>query len=405
MHFKLTRCVATNPYRVIARVFMLAALCALGLPASSRQGAAAVASPAAQELRRLYSLPSSQWPAASLDEGVEAPELAPLPPVVYPRSSPFSVAKEKLGYLLFFDPRLSASGQVACASCHDPQFGWADGKRRAIGFARLEGPTNTPSIVNAAYEKELFWDGRASSLEVQIAGSLGNAVEMNTSVFRATAQIASIKPYLPLIKAAYGDTRVNWSRLCDAIATYVRGITLRETDYDRFLGGDVDALSDAALRGLHLFRTRARCMNCHNGALLSDGSYHHLGTSFYGVENYQGRYAVTHEPSDMGKFRTPGLRGVFYTGPWTHNGLIADLDELLLMYDKGWWQNDKPSADIDERVFPKLDPLIRPLHLGPGDLADLKALLASMSPRPSYLPLPVLPGQAANLRPRLHSPD
>jgi cytochrome c peroxidase len=358
----------------------------------------------AAELRRLYSFPAAQWPSAWIDDGVQAPELAPLPPVTYPRQNPWSESKARLGWLLFFDPRLSASGQIACASCHDPQFGWADGKRLATGFARSEGVMNTPSIVNVGHEKALFWDGRAASPEAQIPGSLRNGMEMNTSVHRATAAIASIDSYGPLIEAAYGDSRANWQRLCDAIATYVRSIELRDTSYDRFLQGDSGALSDAAVRGLHLFRTRARCMNCHSGALLSDDLYHHLGTSFYGVGNYQGRFSVTHDPADMGRFRTPGLRGVLHTGPWMHNGLINDFDNLLALYNKGWWQNARPGADIDETLFPKLDPLIKPLNLSREDMNDLKMFLESMSPPPQYLPPPELPGlrtqRQAGLGPR-----
>jgi cytochrome c peroxidase len=311
----------------------------------------------------------------------------------YPRQNLDSQPKQTLGRLLFFDPRLSASGQIACASCHDPQLGWADGKRLSIGFARSEGSMNAPSIANSGYERTLFWDGRAASIEEQIPASLRNPIEMNTRVDRATAAIAAIAAYRPYITAAFGDSRVNWARLCDAIATYVRSIQLRDTPYDRFLQGDSAALTDSAIRGLHLFRTRARCMNCHSGALLSDGQYHHLGTSFYGVGNFQGRYAVTHESTDMGRFRTPGLRGVAHTGPWMHNGLINDLDGVLALYNMGWWQNTKPDERIADGAFPKLDPRIRPLNLSQHDLADLKSFLESLSPPPQYQAQPDLPGR------------
>ncbi len=347
----------------------------------------------AADLRREYSLPPAQWPKAWLDPGVAAKELAPLPPMTYPADNPASLQKTTLGRLLFFDPRLSNSGRIACASCHDPRLGWADGKRFAIGFAHSRGLMNSPSIVNSGYAQALFWDGRAASLEKQIPRSLSNPVEMNTSLRQATVAIASIPAYRSSVAAAYGDARVNWTRLCDAIATYVRSIQLRDTAYDRFLQGDTQILSDAAVRGMHLFRTRARCMNCHSGALLSDGDYHHLGTSSYGVGNYQGRYLVTRRPSDMGRFRTPGLRGVAHTGPWMHNGLIDDLDGLLALYNKGWWQNAKPDAGIEDAMFPKLDRRIRPLNLSKRDLEDLKSFLESMSPPPVREALPDLPGR------------
>jgi cytochrome c peroxidase len=406
-----------STWRPVAFAMMLMFLCTLASTSAGDRAAPPPAAPLlaalipagregddAAVLRGRYSLPPAQWPKAWVDAGVDAPELQPLPPVAYPAKNPWSESKARLGRLLFFDPRLSASGQIACASCHDPQFGWADGRRLATGFARSEGVMNTPSIVNAGHEAALFWDGRAASAEAQIPGSLGNAIEMNTPVRRATAAIAAIKLYRPLIESAYGDSRANWQRLCDAIATYVRGVELRDTAYDRFLQGDSGALSDAAVRGLNLFRTKARCMNCHSGALLSDGRYHHLGTSFFGVGNYQGRYAVTHDPSDMGHFRTPGLRGVLHTGPWMHNGLINDMDSLLAMYNKGWWQNAKPDAEIDDAKFPRLDALIKPLNLSKEELSDLKMFLESMSPPPRYLPPPELPGirmpRQASLNPR-----
>ncbi len=214
-------------------MFLLAA--ALGSSAGTSEAARDASAPQAAELRRLYSLPPARWPKAWIDAAVEARELAPLPPMTYPARNPVSTPKIQLGRLLFFDPRLSRSGQIACASCHEPRLGWSDGRRLAIGFAHSEGVMNSPSIANAGYEQALFWDGRASSLETQIPGSLSNPVEMNTSVPQATAAIASIPAYRRWVAAAYGDTRVNWTRLCDAIATYVRSIQLRDTAYDRFL--------------------------------------------------------------------------------------------------------------------------------------------------------------------------
>jgi cytochrome c peroxidase len=377
---------------VAVRIVRSVLVClAVGALAACR-GTQPPATTEADELRRMYEQPAAQWPKAWLDPGVVAQELAPLPAMSYPKSNPDSLSKQVLGRLLFFDPRMSGSGQIACASCHDPQLGWADGRRLSIGFARSEGAMNAPSIANSGFESALFWDGRVASIEAQVPASLRNPVEMNTRIGHATAAIAAIPAYRPYVTAAFGDSRINWARLCDAIATYVRSIQLRDTAYDRFLQGDSTALSDSAVRGLHLFRTRARCMNCHSGALLSDGQYHHLGTSFYGVGNFQGRYAVTHEPTDMGRFRTPGLRGVAHTGPWMHNGLINDLDGVLALYNRGWWQNAKPDENIADATFPRLDGRIRPLNLSQRDLADLKSFLESLSPPPQYQAQPDLPG-------------
>jgi len=350
----------------------------------------------ARRLRLLYALPPTQWPAPTLDAGVAAKELGPLPAPAFPADNPYSAAKAALGEKLFFDPRLSRSGQIACASCHEPQLGWADGRRYAFGNARSEGVMNTPSIANAAHLRALFWDGRRDSLEQQAGDSLANPIEMDTPPTTAAGTIARIDGYRPLFAAAYDDATIDWPRMRDAIATFVRTVEERDTPFDRFLQGDTSALGDDAVRGLHLFRTRARCMNCHNGPELSDGGYHHLGTSFFHVGNYEGRYRATHVPGDMGRFRTPGLRGVAYTGPWMHNGLIDDLTTLVQLYNNGWWQNTKADPSIDDALFPKLDPLIKPLDLSTADVADLVAFLRALSTRPAYRVPPELPASGAS---------
>ena len=162
-------------------------------------------------------------------------------------------------------------------------------------------------------------------------------------------------------------------------------------EFDAFASGRNNALTDEALVGLHLFRTDARCMNCHNGPLFSDDEFHNLGMTHYGRRFEDlGRYNVTEEPTDVGKFRTPSLRNVVNTSPYMHNGLL-DLDEALLLYNAGMPNERRRKGQLEDPLFPAKSPLIKPLGLNEQDLSDLKAFLASLSEPHRRIPPPELP--------------
>lgn len=333
----------------------------------------------ADELRTVYQQPVGCWPTPMVDEGVIWQPLGLLPE---PKSVPLPL--KELGQVLFFDPRLSRSQQIACASCHDPDLGWADGKRLPFGHDRQRGHRNTPSIMNTGYLTHIFWDGRAGSLEEQAIASITNPIEMNASTTEATNNIAAIPGYRSLFKAAFGDEEISIERITAAIAGFVRTVNTPNTRFDRFLRGDHTQLSDAQINGLHLFRTQAGCMNCHSGPLLTDQTFHHLGTAVYQhSEGYQGRYLVTTEGKDMTAFRVPPLRGVALTGPWMHSGIAAELMTVLQLYNIGWWQNNALPGQEDDPLFPRLSPHIKTLGLNQAQLKDLEAFLHAISPNPA----------------------
>lgn len=171
---------------------------------------------------------------------------------------------------------------------------------------------------------------------------------------------------------------IDADRLARALAAYVASLRPEKTRFDEFLGGRADALDDNELLGLHLFRTQARCMNCHNGPLLTDHQFHNIGLSFYGRRNQDlGRYEATRDPADLGRFRTPSLRNVAQAGPWMHNGLFPDLRGLLRMYNAGMGR-DAPPADPPDPYAPRKSEHIKPLDLSPAEIDALLAFLKAL---------------------------
>lgn len=346
----------------------------------------------AAELRAIYAGDPAEWPAPTVDPDVIWREIGLLPPVQHPASNPHSEAKERLGRALFFDPRLSGSGQIACASCHDPDLGWADGRTTSFGHSRKHLARNSPTIRNAAYQTHLFWDGRADSLEDQARQVLLNPDEMRSGPEHVVALLQSEPGYEALWRAAYGDEAVSIDRAADAIACFERTVVGGSSKFDAFLKGNTAVLSDAAILGLDLFRRDARCINCHHGPAFSDGGFHDLGLSNYGrpFEDL-GRGKVTGVASDTGKFRTPSLRDATSTPPLMHNGLF-ELDVALTLYNAGMPTPQRKQSQADDPRFPVKSPHLKPLGLNKQDLADLSAFLQSLEEPKRRVRPPEIPG-------------
>jgi cytochrome c peroxidase len=343
-------------------------------------------------LRFLYSLPREQWPSPFIDNGVHWTELGVVP------GSPLKPQLDSLKHLialgktLFFDPRLSGSNQISCASCHIPDLSWTDGRVRSIGHDMQTSKRNSPTILNTWFYKELFWDGRSKSLEDQAFSPINSETEMHSDMAEMTMKLRRLEGYKPLFKAAYGNEEISPETVTQAIAVFERTLTSRKADFDNFLLGKKDAMSDAALRGLHLFRTKARCMNCHNGALFSDNQFHNTGLTNYQQEYEDlGRYKVTHKAEDVGRFRTPSLRDVIRTRPWMHNGLLDNIDSIVNMYSAGMPQAMLTTQQPGDTLFPKTDKLIKKLDLTKEEKQDLIAFLNAITSEPYKIKLPELP--------------
>jgi cytochrome c peroxidase len=289
-----------------------------------------------------------------------------LPPVI-PADNPITTEKVELGQKLYFDPRLSGDDTVSCATCHNPLHAFAEPRPVSIGVGGKAGARNAPTVLNAAFLQEQFWDGRAPTLEEQAKGPLTNKVEMAMPDHDSVAKkVARIPEYPPLFEKAFGDDQVTIDRVVQAIASFERTLITLDAPIDRFLAGDPGAISAEAKRGWDLFNGKARCNTCHGhvGAfpLFTDEQYHNLG-----VGTDAGRFGVTKEAKDTGAFKTPHLRNVAKTAPYMHDGSEPTLAAVIEFYDRGGNAN------------PHLDGGMRPLGLTAQEKADLVALLETFT--------------------------
>lgn len=341
-----------------------------------------------------YRRPVAQWPQPQIDSGVQWEEFSSLPKVDSNYFETMESPEVVLGKYLFFDPILSGSNQISCSSCHNPQTSWADKNTVPVGNDHLEGTRNTPSLLNVYARKTLFWDGRAASLEEQALGPIEAHHEMNMELHRLIPKLKAIPAYNKLFMAAYADEDYSMPEVMKALAAFQRTLTSRRSRFDEFVDGNYKALTDQEIQGLHLFRTKARCMNCHSGKFFTDEEFHNIGLTYY-KRKYEdwGRYHVTKRSEDIGKFRTASLRDVMNTDPWMHNGLFWNMTGLLNMYNSGMQMNS-PTAEqkAADPNYPMTDPLMKKLHLTKAEIQDIEAFLHAITAtkyrmrRPESLP-------------------
>jgi len=345
-------------------------------------------------LRRVYSRSSDRWPRPTLDEGVEHHELDVLVRPPLEQDSDSVKALVQLGKTLFFDPRLSGSNQISCGSCHTPELSWTDGRTLSIGHAHRRTKRNAPTLDNVWYMLEYFWDGRAKTLEEQALGPITSPDEMHQDFKALPKKIAKIKGYRPLFRAVYGDHKVTGDRITSALATFQKTISSNMTDFDFFLSGSANAMTDQQVLGLHLFRTKARCLNCHNGPFFTDNKFHNINTAFYKDKRREdlGLYDISGKTEDIGKFRTPSLRNIEKTAPYFHNGVTFSLDALMAQYNSGMTMlgavHYEPSPDDPMR--PVVTPLIQPLNLTTEEIRAVVAFMKSLTSF-SNVSIPELP--------------
>lgn len=302
----------------------------------------------------------------------------PLPPVPIPADNPQTDAKVRLGQQLYFDGRLSGDGTISCSSCHGPETGWANHGKTDVGIRKQVGGRNSGTVLNSAYMKFQFWDGRAGSLEEQALGPIQNPIEHGETLENVIRKLNAVPGYRSQFQAVFG-TDATAEGIAKAIAAFERSILTGPAPYDRWLAGDRSAMSASAVRGMNLFNGKAHCTPCHSGPTFSDQSFHNLGVGMEKPNPDLGREAHTKSALDRGRFKTPGLRNVALTQPYLHDGSAATLMDVVDLYDRGGAPN------------PDLDRLVLPLGLTASEKSDLVAFLEALTgtlPQLTRVPLP-----------------
>lgn len=285
--------------------------------------------------------------------------------IPYPTENAQSDAKENLGRRLFFDPILSASRSISCATCHDERLGWGDGKPRAIGEAHTPLPFRAPTLLNVAWTAPLGWDGKFPDLEAVAFAPLTNPKNMNMTEERVVNRLQKEPDYVAEFAAAFEDKAVSLRNVELALATYERTIVAGQAAFDKWVDGDETAIGDAAKRGFDVFNGKGRCFECHSGWAFTDGSFHDIGTAT-GKDVGRGRLFPTSSRLQYA-FKTPTLRDVALRAPYMHDGSVSTLEKVIDLYDRGGI--DRPSRSE----------LIKPLHLTEREKADLIAFLKSLT--------------------------
>lgn len=398
--------------RFVRRIQVFASLWLLLLgvalhPLSAAADATAATAPAQQQDTRT-TLTSAGEPLAQPKPFNQLGIPADATRAAIPPDNPQTPAKIALGQRLFFDPRLSADGTIACSTCHDPKQAFTDGLPVSIGIKGRAGQRNAPTILNALYNKTQFWDGRASSLEEQAVQPIVNPSEMGQpDLDAAIANIASIAEYDQAFRSVFGRPP-NGPDLARAIASYERTQVSFDAPFDHFIAGEENAIDASARRGWELFNTRGRCNKCHalteekrDVTNFTDNDFHNIGIGIIrhnvvalarearrlissgdasaidraAIEtdmSVLGRFLITRKEADTASFKTPNLRNILVTGPYFHDGSQQTLWDVMDHYNKG-----------DGLQDPYLDEDIQPLALTEDDIDDLVAFLASLT-SPDY---------------------
>lgn len=290
------------------------------------------------------------------------------PNTYVPADNPLTKEKIELGRAIFFDKRMSKDNTIACASCHMAKKGFGDGMPVSTGIKGQKGGRSAPVSFNRVYSKAQFWDGRAATLEDQSIGPFANPIEHGFANHdEMVAKMKKMPGYRKLFQEVFGG-EITIQDVGRAVASFQRTVLSGNSAVDKFdIGGDQNALSESAKRGLELFRGKARCTRCHSGFNFTDEKFHNLGIGWEDNKVDLGRYMETKNPEDIGAFKTPTLREIARTAPYMHDGRFKTLEEVVKFYNQGGVKN------------PHQDNTIIPLELTDDEQKDLVAMLKSLN--------------------------
>jgi cytochrome c peroxidase len=317
------------------------------------------------------------------------PEIRGYAKMAIPADNPMTREKVELGRMLYYDPRLSGDGKLACYSCHLQEHGLMDGKPKAVGSYGVQLPRRSPTLWNIGYHSEFYWDGRSPSLEAQAraawtGGNMGvSGKDGRPSPEDVAARFNSIPEYRRQFEAVFGGPATP-ENLMQAISAFERTIvsTAENSRWIRFREGDESAFNEQEKRGYEVFRGKARCTNCHDGLLLTDLIYHNVGTAWDVRAQKltdEGRFRVTNQDRDKGAFKTPTLLDAAKRTHFFHNGSASSLEDAVDLMLRG----GVPNPWLDRAN-------LEPAQLTPAERDDLLAFLRALNVdytiRPPRLP-------------------
>jgi cytochrome c peroxidase len=295
--------------------------------------------------------------------------------IPFPADNAYTREREHLGKVLFFDPRLSGSNAISCASCHNPAFSWGDGLPKGVGHGSQVLGRRTPTVLNLAWTDLLFWDGRAEGLEAQALGPIQSPAEMNQDLPGLVKKLQGISGYSTLFAMAYPGEGITPETIAKAIATFERTVVSGPAPFDAWIAGNEGAISEAAKRGFMVFNTKGKCVACHKGWNFSDAGFHDIGLD----SPDEGRGKLLPLVKMQHAFKTPTLRNVEGRGPYMHNGSLATLADVVDYYNKGGLSRPSRAENV------------QPLRLTEGERRDLVEFMKTLTSHDLPVQIPVLP--------------
>jgi cytochrome c peroxidase len=300
----------------------------------------------------------------------------------HPADNKPSRARVELGKMLFFDPRLSRDGNMACATCHSPLLGWSDGLPTAKGFKSQVLGRASPTVVNTGYNKIQMWDGRKATLEEQAIGPMVADVEMNADLGAVFKWLNANPGYRQAFARAYPGEAIDEKTFSKALATFERTVVSNNSPFDRWLRGDAKAMTAQQVRGFRLFQDekKGNCATCHAAPNFTDDGFHNIGLASHGTaQPDMGRFLIRPVPAAKGAFKTPTLRDIELTAPYFHDGSAKTLRDVVEHYAKGGEVKTDLSANMKK------------IELTQQDKEDIVAFLASLTSAHKPVVLPTLP--------------
>ncbi len=278
---------------------------------------------------------------------------------------------QQLGERLFFEKMLSADRSLSCASCHIPEYGFADTVAFSKGVGGRLGKRNAQSCANMSDRPYFFYDGRAATLEDQVRFPIEDSNEMSLPIGQAVARLRQSKEYNKWFAQIY-KSKPTEHYLKAAIAAYERTLETSKTPFDRYMDGNETAISESAIRGRELFMgSKAKCFDCHFSPDFTGDEFRNIGLYDGAKLKDEGRYGITGNKDDLGKFRVPGLRNVAVTAPYMHNGMFGTLRQVIDYYDN-------PTTIVPNPI--NIDTLLaKPLNLSEQEKQDLESFLLTLT--------------------------